>query len=226
MLKLATSEQRDFYEKKLYPMQDKIFSLLQSDKFYLTGGTCLSRFYYNHRYSDDLDFFFMGTDFRREDFEAEFREIQKRIHLSFNSKLEISSDYFKRLTVFENEQTLKVEFIYENFQMVQKPIRNDLIFLDTKENIFGNKLTAIHGRKTTKDYFDLFFLLKELKLSDGIKWSEFKHAPVDYEGAVLSLVGGQLEGDVFMMQEIKLDDFNEFQNNLITELLSYAKTVS
>ena len=25
--------------------------------FFLTGGTALSRAYYNHRYSDDLDFF-------------------------------------------------------------------------------------------------------------------------------------------------------------------------
>lgn len=30
--------------------------------FFLTGGTALSRFYYNHRYSDDLDFFVHNDD--------------------------------------------------------------------------------------------------------------------------------------------------------------------
>ena len=52
MLKLATEEQIDFYEKILYPMQDEIFSMIESDKFYLTGGTRLSRFYYQHILND------------------------------------------------------------------------------------------------------------------------------------------------------------------------------
>ncbi|MBW7858763.1 MAG: nucleotidyl transferase AbiEii/AbiGii toxin family protein [Leptonema sp. (in: Bacteria)] len=31
--------------------------------FFLTGGTALSRFYLNHRYSDDLDFSLLYQDF-------------------------------------------------------------------------------------------------------------------------------------------------------------------
>lgn len=48
-----------YYEKKLYPLQDKILQIVgdNNEKFYLTGGTALSRVYLNHRYSDDLDFF-------------------------------------------------------------------------------------------------------------------------------------------------------------------------
>ena len=51
--------QSEFYEKNLYPLQDGVLNVLnQSDtNFFLTGGTALSRAYYNHRYSDDLDFF-------------------------------------------------------------------------------------------------------------------------------------------------------------------------
>lgn len=54
MLKIATEENIRYYEKKLYPLQDEICTLIQNDNFYLSGGTCLSRFYYQHRYSDDL----------------------------------------------------------------------------------------------------------------------------------------------------------------------------
>ena len=47
------------YENTLYPLQDKVLVALEDAKtrFYLTGGTALSRCYFNHRYSDDLDFF-------------------------------------------------------------------------------------------------------------------------------------------------------------------------
>ena len=46
----------------LTPLQKKIMGHLFQDKwfcrfFYLTGGTALSAFYFQHRFSEDLDFF-------------------------------------------------------------------------------------------------------------------------------------------------------------------------
>jgi predicted nucleotidyltransferase component of viral defense system len=58
--------QNEYYIRKLYPLQDKILRIVASTKnnFYLTGGTALSRFYLNHRFSDDLVFFVNGeSDF-------------------------------------------------------------------------------------------------------------------------------------------------------------------
>ena len=48
-----------YYEENLYPLQDGVMSTISKCgvRFFLTGGTALSRAYYNHRYSDDLDFF-------------------------------------------------------------------------------------------------------------------------------------------------------------------------
>jgi len=45
--------------KKLYALQDEVLEKVFAveDEFYLTGGTALSRFYQEKRYSDDLDFF-------------------------------------------------------------------------------------------------------------------------------------------------------------------------
>ena len=53
-----------FYTTTLYPLQDRVFQVLKAlhTPFYLTGGTALSRGYYNHRYSDDLDFFVNQLD--------------------------------------------------------------------------------------------------------------------------------------------------------------------
>ncbi len=49
----------EHYKGKLYPIQDGVIKIVRDLNlpFYLTGGTALSRFYFNHRYSDDLDFF-------------------------------------------------------------------------------------------------------------------------------------------------------------------------
>jgi len=49
--------------KSLLSVNQKIFldffskHKLLFNSFYLTGGTALSEFYLNHRYSEDLDFF-------------------------------------------------------------------------------------------------------------------------------------------------------------------------
>lgn len=49
----------EYYKESLYPFQDRILKSVESLllPFYLTGGTALSRFYFKHRFSDDLDLF-------------------------------------------------------------------------------------------------------------------------------------------------------------------------
>mgnify|MGYP002683057930 CR=1 FL=1 len=61
---MATSDKNtislsEFYEENLYRLQDGVLNIVKNcgTPLYLTGGTALSRGYYNHRYSDDLDFF-------------------------------------------------------------------------------------------------------------------------------------------------------------------------
>ena len=46
-------EYHKYYLEQLYPLQDKFLEFFDNqnqDRFYLTGGTALSRFYYQHRY--------------------------------------------------------------------------------------------------------------------------------------------------------------------------------
>src|SRR4030088_680099 len=57
--RLATPEERAYYEGVLYPLQDRILAVAATygDTLVLTGGTALARLYLNHRYSDDIDLF-------------------------------------------------------------------------------------------------------------------------------------------------------------------------
>ena len=53
----------------LYQLQDKALAAVASVEtaFYLTGGTCLHRFYTERRRSDDLDFFSNDNNLFRDD---------------------------------------------------------------------------------------------------------------------------------------------------------------
>ncbi|MDP9107339.1 MAG: nucleotidyl transferase AbiEii/AbiGii toxin family protein, partial [Candidatus Eremiobacteraeota bacterium] len=57
--RLATSEERAYFEGTLYPLQDRILEVVATygDALVLTGGTALARLYLHHRYSDDIDLF-------------------------------------------------------------------------------------------------------------------------------------------------------------------------
>jgi predicted nucleotidyltransferase component of viral defense system len=222
----AAQKDIDFYEKLLYPLQDEIFALIQTERFYLSGGTCLSRFYYNHRYSEDLDLFYDGYQFPKEEFEITFREIINRISEQFKTELTVDGEYFKRLFVYKKDIALKIEFIFENFKTVGKRKKINKIYIDSKENIAANKITTIYARKTARDFFDLYFLLQELNFEQVAKWSEYKIVPLDYEGAVMAFADQELEGSVLTRSEISLNDFESFVERLIKKMIQYAKKVS
>ncbi len=54
----AASQEIELYEKEIYPVQDRILSLIKGrEDFYLNGEKALARFYFQHRLSEGLDFF-------------------------------------------------------------------------------------------------------------------------------------------------------------------------
>ena len=225
MLKLATDIERKYYEDFMYPWQDEIFSVLRSEKFYLTGGTCLSRFYYQHRYSDDLDFFFDGTMFSREEFEADFRVIINEIGKAYKYQLSIDSEHFKQAFLIKDQYELKIDFVYEPVKSIGARKHNGVIVIDNKENLVSNKLSTIYNRKTSKDYTDLFYLLQEYHLEEVIRWAEEKMVPLDYESTILCLVDGTFQGDVCLTKAIDENQFISFTKGLIQDLLNHAKKV-
>ena len=219
----ATTSQISFYENTLYPFQDEIFRLIQTDRFYLSGGTCLSRFYYHHRYSEDMDFFFDGYLYSKEEFEIVFRETINRISESFKTEIAVSGEYFKRGFIYKKDTALRIEFIYENYKNVGDRKCVDGIRIDSKENIATNKLTTVYDRKTAKDFIDLYYLLQEIDFEQAAKWAECKVVPLDYEGVLITFANHELEGTALMKQNISLKDFNSFVINLIQRMVDHAK---
>ena len=223
MIRQATPAEIEFYEDVLYPLQDQIFPLIRTDQLYLSGGTCLSRFYYQHRFSDDLDFFFDGYAHSQETFAMVVRDIANRISNHFAIEMTVNGEYFKRFFVTHQNQPLKLEFVYENFKTVGMRQRVQGMLIDSKENLAANKLTAVYDRKTVKDFVDLYFLLQEIPFEKIAAWAKYKIVPLDYEGLIITFNDQRLEGEVLVRKPLTEPELNNFTAALIRQMFDYAK---
>lgn len=156
---------RDY--KTLYKVQDKILQLIKDKDLglYLTGGTALHRFYYEFRYSEDLDFFAVMNSSANSSFKS-FVDLLEDNKIEFY--FEVNAKDFKRLIV---DKTLKIDLVNDVVKHFGDINKIDGIYIDNIENIFTNKLTAMFDREAIRDVFDLYILLKNNKfdMQDTIK---------------------------------------------------------
>jgi predicted nucleotidyltransferase component of viral defense system len=139
---------------RLYELQDRVLSAVFSveKEFYLTGGTCLSRFYQEKRYSDDLDFFAQNSP----RFSFAIKNIRKSFEQEFSFVEEVAAKQFVRLRV---EDLLQVDFVNDiPARYKEVVVTKDGFLIDNVENILSNKLTAVIGRDNPKDVFDIYLI--------------------------------------------------------------------
>ncbi len=159
--------------KKLYLLQDKFLSwwITLDLPFYLTGGTALGRFYLNHRYSEDLDFF-ANADPRFQDYMSIIgKKLVRRFDVDIKNSL-VTED-FSRFFIHEEGAVLKIEWVNDVVYYPGKPLVYPFGKIDTPLNILAYKLTAIVGRDEPKDIFDIL----HIALNYSFTWSDmFMHA--------------------------------------------------
>lgn len=143
--------------KNLYITQDKILKAVfeTTSEFYLTGGTCLNRFYYEKRYSDDLDFFTNNSDFFRQSINAIFDKFKEA---DFDFSKTVDGKDFVRFVVSEYGQPLQIDFVNDRVGRIGLPAQKDGYLIDTIDNILSNKITAVLGRDEPKDIFDIYMI--------------------------------------------------------------------
>ena len=157
-----------YYSDTLYPLQDKVLQVIDElqTPFYLTGGTALSRGYFGHRYSDDLDLFVNKDDKFR--FYAE--KIVEKLMEKFEVEVILRSDSYFSLKI---NQLLKVEMVndvaFRDGEVQKKPIFSRV---DSVQNILSNKLSAIISRDEPKDVVDIWVISKNF----SVKWPQMFQA--------------------------------------------------
>lgn len=146
--------ERDY--RKLYRIQNKVLEALGPvlGNFYLTGGTALGRFYLNHRFSEDLDFF-VNSD---HDFRKKLITIGNKLENEFsilNEQTIVYDDYVKYYIELDNS-FLKIEFVNDVQYRCGEPLQFKFGLVDNPFNILTNKLTAVVSRDEPKDIFDIY----------------------------------------------------------------------
>ncbi|HNZ27041.1 MAG TPA: nucleotidyl transferase AbiEii/AbiGii toxin family protein [Spirochaetota bacterium] len=149
----------------LYLEQNVILrNLMEIDTgFYLTGGTCIHRFYLDYRYSDDLDFFCADNDLFR-DYARDFLEFIKNKRFDFEYLVD-TRDFIRILF----NRKLKIDFVndrvfhYGKIEKSKEGYRIDNIF-----NILANKITAVISRDEPKDVFDIC----SISMNYDFRWKE------------------------------------------------------
>ncbi len=151
--------------KKLYRLQDNFLDFWKTldFPFYLTGGTALGRFYLNHRYSEDLDFFVN----QNENYNEYIEIFSKKINTFFNveNKKTLKYDVFSRFFINDNNTLLKIEFVNDVAYRTGEP--NNIYFgkIDTPFNILSNKISTIINREEPKDMFDIIHIALNYKFN-------------------------------------------------------------
>lgn len=141
---------------ELYKIQDRVLDIVFSldHDFYLTGGTCLGRFYWEKRYSDDLDFFTNSSSL----FGINIRNIINVLSKNLSVKEVVESKDFVRLMA---DNILQLDFVndrvprYKSVTILKQGYR-----IDNVENILSNKITAVISRDNPKDIFDIYLISK------------------------------------------------------------------
>ena len=203
-----------FYEKKLYPLQDRALKIIRQvdTEFYLTGGTAASRGYLNHRYSDDLDFFV--NDDRH--FELWASRIIQTLNNTWLCTVLTKEEYFVRLHITENDTVLKIEMINDVPAHIGKIIDHPILGrLDSAENILANKITALFGRDEPKDLVDIwgFCFLEDISLHEAITNAQSKAAGI-FPADLARILCSAKESDLETIRWINKPPVNKFVSQL------------
>lgn len=158
------------------------------DNFYLAGGTALSLFHLNHRFSEDLDFFTQKFN------SAEVKKIADYLKESLKGNIELGGQNPPGKGVehmhydFELSAGLviRLDFVQDVFTLIQPTESKNGIQVLSVEDIYLRKIYAVSGfrtghdetgraqfiggRQDAKDLFDIYYLSREImNLADFVE---------------------------------------------------------
>lgn len=133
------------------------------EKFYLTGGTALAACYLNHRESEDIDLF---TDMPFDESIVIAAMGRITAHLRVKSTLAKIHERLRYDLKFPKNELLKVDFVFYDFKHIEPVNVLDGLSVDSIGDIAVNKLLALSQRTASKDFVDLYFLLKQYTIWD------------------------------------------------------------
>lgn len=129
--------------------------------FYLTGGTALSAFYLSHRKSNDLDFFTSIEELILP-FSTKVETILREKGLKIERRRGFHS--FVELFVSSHDEATIIHIALDSPFRFEPPGDSEEfpgLKIDSLIDIATNKLLALFGRATMRDFIDVYFLVRD-----------------------------------------------------------------
>ncbi len=189
--------------------------------FYFSGGTALSEYYLQHRYSEDLDFF-SEKETPITYISPFIKKSQKILKFeSFDFQNSFNRNIFH--LIFDDNNSLKVEFTYFPFPQIEEPKIIKNIKIDSLVDIATNKVFTISQNPRGRDFFDLYYIFEknpEFKIEDLIKKAKVKfdwHVdPIQLGSQMLKV--NELLDDPILTKDIDKKKIISFVHDLAREL--------
>jgi predicted nucleotidyltransferase component of viral defense system len=186
-------------------------------RFYLTGGTALSRAYYSHRYSDDLDLF-VNDDIEYAEQVKIILSKLKENGFSWSTTIDfVSTKTYTSLKVKKEESTtsLKLDFVNDVAAHYGEIIKTDIFYrIDSIRNMLSNKLTALF-RFAAKDVADI----REIAIRETVNWKQAiqdaqqKEAGVEIP-VVCDIIQGMPQSEFETIAWTTKPDWEVFRNDI------------
>jgi len=224
------SDWRCYYEETLYPLQDGALTCVKNSgtRFFLTGGTALSRGYFNHRYSDDLDLF-LNKD---PEYIGQTETLLKALidgGFQINTEDMLRSPDF--VSFFIKKKTdedfrLKIDLVNDTGPQFGDPINTPVYYrTDRWDNILANKLCALL-RLEPKDVADIWIISKKKIFNWGRALDQAREKELGLDPIVLSdVLRGIPENEFARIKWTRPPLWNDFRSDidaLVLALLSGA----
>lgn len=165
----------------LTEFQKEVLNALSKDKFitdnfYLSGGTALSEFYFQHRLSEDLDFF-TANEINYQMLASNLKPLFKILNIDV---VDYQQGIAAKIFFLKKGKTdkLKTDFNFWAFERTGKGKKYNKLEIDNLFDIAVNKIDTILSREKARDFIDLYFIMKNTKdfnFSDILKGLKKKY---------------------------------------------------
>lgn len=218
------------YEKNLYPLQTGVLNIIKNcnTHFYLTGGTALSRGYYNHRYSDDLDFFINNDDTFQQQVSIVLKALKKAGYVWDTEKDYFLTESFCSIKLLEKQTNtlLKIDFVNDIPEHFGDFVATNIYYkTDSVRNILSNKISALF-RYEAKDVADI----REIALHEHFNWADIicearqKDAGIEIP-VITEIIKDMPENEFRYIKWIKNPEWDKFKTDMeiiISDMLTNA----
>ena len=207
--------------RALYPatleLLKKLMALPELQDFFLVGGTALA-LQMGHRISLDIDLF------TQQDFDARKLILKLDNQFSISDLTEESNTLNFNITYPEkSNEIVKIDLIKYPYPLI-KPILNvENIRLLSVEDIIPMKLSAIAGRGSKKDFYDIFYFLKTYSFDRMFKLFEKKFPNTNKFHVIKNLTyfdDAEIEPNP---QTIEKTIWDEIKNTIVNEINKMIK---